>query len=336
MPAKAAIFAPAGVVLGTREKSFFTEADPAGFILFARNCESPDQVRRLTAELRACVGRSDAPILIDQEGGRVARLKPPHWPARPAAPRFGDLARRDMSAAIEATELNARLIADDLHALGITVDCIPLLDVPAPNAHDIIASRAFDSDPEIVASLGQAVWRGLTAGGVAPVIKHMPGHGRASADSHERLPVVDASRAELDEVDFAAFRALHGAPWGMTAHVVYRDIDETEPATTSSVIIGDIIRGAIGFDGVLLSDDLGMKALGGDFGGRAAKCLAAGCDIVLHCSGDDAEMRAVADAVDVLSGPAAVRFERAIAASGSPRPFDRAAADKRLAALLDE
>ncbi|MCH8184053.1 MAG: beta-N-acetylhexosaminidase [Proteobacteria bacterium] len=336
MPPRAAIFAPAGAVLSTREKSFFAEADPAGFILFARNCESPDQIRRLTAELRACVGRGDAPILIDQEGGPVARLKPPHWPARPAAPRFGGLARRDMSDAIEAAELNARLIADDLHALGLNVDCIPLLDVPAPNAHDIIAGRAFDTDPGIVVKLGQAVCRGLSAGGVAPVIKHMPGQGRATADSHERLPVVDAPRAELDEVDFAAFRALRGAPWGMTAHVVYRGIDETGPATTSSIVIGDIIRGAIGFDGVLLSDDLGMKALGGDFGERAAKCLAAGCDIVLHCSGDDAEMRAVADAVDVLSGPAAVRFERAIAASGSPRPFDRAAADKRLAALLDE
>ncbi len=336
MPPKAAIFAPAGVVLGAREKSFFAEADPAGFILFARNCDSPDQIRRLTAELRACVGRSDAPILIDQEGGPVARLKPPHWPARPAAPRFGELARRDINAAIEATELNARLIADDLQALGLDVDCIPMLDVPAPNAHEIITGRAFATDPQIVATLGQAVCRGLTAGGIAPVIKHLPGHGRASADSHERLPVVNAPRADLDEVDFAPFRALRGAPWGMTAHIVYSDIDDAEPASTSSVIIGDIIRGEIGFDGVLLSDDLGMKALGGDFGERAAKCIAAGCDIVLHCSGDAAEMRAVADAVDPLSEPAAARFERAIAASGPPRPFDRAAADKRLAALLDE
>ncbi len=336
MPPKAAIFAPAGAVLGTSEKSFFAEADPAGFILFARNCDSPDQIRRLTSELRACVGRGDAPILIDQEGGRVARLKPPHWPARRAGPRFGDLARRDMNAAIEATELNSRLIADDLHALGLDVDCIPLLDVPAPNAHDIIADRAFGTDPEIVAALGQAVCRGLTAGGVAPVIKHMPGQGRATADSHERLPVVDAPRAELDEVDFAPFRALRGAPWGMTAHVVYRDIDETEPATTSSVIIGDIIRGEIGFDGVLLTDDLGMSALGGGFGDRAAKCIAAGCDIVLHCSGDAAEMRAVADAVDALSEPAAARLERAIASCARPQPFDRAAADRRLAVLLDE
>ena len=336
MPPKAAIFAPAGFDLGAGEKSFFAEADPAGFILFARNCESPDQIRRLTAGLRACVGRSDAPILIDQEGGTVARLKPPHWPARPGGPRFGELARRDRSAAIEAVELNARLIADDLRALGIDVDCIPMLDVPAPNAHDIIAGRAFGTDPEIVAALGQAVCRGLAAGGIAPVIKHMPGHGRASADSHEQLPVVDAPRAELGEVDFAPFRALRDAPWGMTAHVVYRGIDESEPASTSSVIIGEIIRGEIGFDGVLLSDDLGMKALGGDFGDRAAKCIAAGCDIVLHCSGDAAEMRAVADVVDVLSGPAAVRLERAIASCRAPQPFDRAAADKRLAALLDE
>ena len=336
MPPKAAIFAPAGAVLGAREKSFFVEADPAGFILFARNCESPDQIRRLTADLRACIGRSDAPILIDQEGGRVARLKPPHWPVRPAAPRFGDLARKGIGAAIEAAEINARLIADDLHGLGLNVDCIPLLDVPVQNAHDIIADRAFNADPQIVVTLGQAVCRGLRAGGVAPVIKHLPGQGRATADSHERLPVVDASHAELREVDFAAFRALRGAPWGMTAHVVYRDIDEIEPASTSSVIIGDIIRGEIGFEGALLSDDLGMKALGGDFGDRAAKCIAAGCDIVLHCSGDAAEMGAVADAVDVLSGLASARLERAIAAAGAPQPFDRAAAEQRLAALLDE
>lgn len=336
MPPKAAIFAPEGTGLGTDERSFFAEADPAGFILFARNCESPDQIRRLTDELRMCVGRNDAPILIDQEGGRVARLKPPHWPERPAAPRFGHLAHKNIDAAIEAVEFNARLIADDLFALGVTVDCIPMLDVPAPDAHDIITSRAFDTDPEIVATLGRAVCRGLEAGGVAPVIKHLPGHGRASADSHEQLPVVDASRANLQEVDFVPFRALHDAPWGMTAHIVYRDIDEVEPASTSRVIIDDIIRGEIGFDGVLLSDDLGMKALGGDFGERAAKCIAAGCDIVLHCSGDAAEMRAVADAVGALSGQAASRFERAIAAIGPPQLFDREAADQRLAALFNE
>ena len=210
-----------------------------------------------------------------------------------------------------------------------------MLDVPGRNAHDIIADRSFDTDPEIVAKLGQAVCRGLAAGGVAPVIKHLPGHGRATADSHERLPVVDASRAELGEVDFAPFRALRNAPWGMTGHVVYRDLDETEPASTSSVIIGDFIRGEIGFQGVLLSDDLGMKALDGNFGERATKCIAAGCDIVLHCSGDAVEMRAVADAVDALSEPAAVRFGRAVGASGSARPFDRDAADRRLATLLN-
>ncbi len=209
-----------------------------------------------------------------------------------------------------------------------------MLDVPGQTAHDIITDRSFGTDPEIVAKLGHAVCRGLTAGGVAPVIKHMPGHGRATADSHERLPVVDASRPELEEVDFAPFRALRYAPWGMTAHVVYRDIDETEPASTSSVIIGDVVRGEIGFQGVLLSDDLDMKALGGDFSKRAAKCIAAGCDIVLHCSGDAVEMRAVADAVDALSAEAAVRFRRAVAASGSAQPFDRDSADRRLAALF--
>ena len=336
MPPKAAIFAPAGTALGEGERAFFASADPAGFILFARNCDSPDQVRRLTQDLRSSVALEHVPILIDQEGGRVARLKPPHWPERPAAPRFGAIARRDMDAAGRAVELNARLIADDLHALGITVDCIPLLDVPAPGAHEIISDRAFSADPDVVAALGAAVCRGLLTGGIEPVIKHLPGQGRARSDSHHALPAVAAPRGELDKTDFAPFRRLNDAAWGMTAHIVYSDIDDAQPATTSPTVIAEVIRGAIGFDGVLLSDDLGMSALRGDFGERAAMCIAAGCDIVLHCSGDAAEMRAVADAVGVLSEPAAARFAKAIAASAAPQPFDRAAAENELAELLEE
>ena len=336
MPPKAAIFAPAGTSLGEAERAFFTDADPAGFILFARNCDSPDQIRALIQELRSCVGRENAPILIDQEGGPVARLKPPHWAERPGAPRFGAIARRDLDAARRAVELNARLIAHDLHTLGITVDCIPMLDLPAPGAHKIITGRAFSADADVVADLGKAVCRGLLAGGVAPVIKHVPGHGRARSDSHKDLPVVTATKAELDKTDFVPFRRLNDAAWGMTAHIVYGDIDENQPATTSPTVIAEIIRGAIGFDGVLLSDDVGMKALRGDFGERAASCLAAGCDIVLHCSGDAVEMTAVADAIGVLSAPAAARFEKAIAANVAPEPFDRDAAEKELTELFDE
>ncbi len=303
---RAVVFGLAGPVLGSDERRFFREADPLGFILFARNVESPAQVRALVEDLRASVGRADAPVLIDQEGGRVARLKPPHWRAAPPAKVFGDLYARDPARAGEAARLNHRLLAAELAALGITVDCAPVLDVPIWGAHDVIGDRAFARDPEIVADLGRAACDGLLAGGVLPVVKHVPGHGRARADSHTELPAVDTSFAEMAATDFAPFRVLSNAPWAMTAHVLYTALDRDRPATQSPVVIESVIRKHIGFDGVLVSDDIGMSALKGDFRSRAETSLRAGCDVVLHCGGDAAEMGAVTEGVGPLA-PAAAR-----------------------------
>lgn len=336
LPPASVIFGTAGVSLGAGELDFFASTDPAGFILFERNCANPAQVKALTAELRACVGREDAPVLIDQEGGRIARMAPPTWGARPAAQRFGDLWRNDPGAALEAARLNAQLIASDLRAVGISADCVPVLDVPAPGAHAVIGDRAFASDPEVVAALGGAMIAGLAAGGIAAVIKHLPGHGRAGADSHTDLPVVDASRPELEDVDFAPFRALNFARWGMTAHVVYTAIDPARPASTSAVVIQDAVRGAIGFDGLLLSDDIGMDALTGGYGARATACLDAGCDIVLHCSGDLAEMKSVAEVARPIGGSSFGRWQRAIEALPAAGTFDTTAAAAQLAMLLKE
>ncbi len=308
-PPSAAIYGCAGPRLSDEEKRFFTAADPLGFILFSRNIDSPGQVRSLVDDLRATVGRR-APVLIDQEGGRVQRLKPPHWRKRPPMAVFGQLAGHDLPLARRAARLNARLMAADLAELGIDVDCAPLLDVPVPGAHDIIGDRAFGLDPMLVADLGRAVMDGLLDGGVMPVIKHIPGHGRALVDSHLDLPVVDADAATLAARDFAAFRCLRDAPWAMTAHVVYKAFDE-RPATISRLVIEQVIRGAIGCEALLLSDDLSMKALRGDFGDRATATLDAGCDVVLHCNGDLAEMRAIAAAVRPLDDAAEERLARA-------------------------
>lgn len=315
----AAILGCAGPELSANEARFFREVDPLGFILFARNCETPAQIRTLTSSLRATVGREDAPILIDQEGGRVQRLKPPTWRAAPAAARFGALAHIDPEAAVEAAWLNARLIAAELRDVGVDVDCLPCLDVPAPDGHDIIGDRAFDGDPNLVATLGRAVADGLMAGGVLPVAKHIPGHGRARADSHLELPVVDTPSAELEAIDFTPFRALADLPIGMTAHVVYSDIDPDAPATISPTVVQDVIRGGIGFDGLLMSDDLGMQALAGNYATRTSASLAAGCDVVLHCSGVMSEMEQVAAAVRPLDAAGRERAERAQAAL---RPAD--------------
>ena len=268
-PPGAVITGCAGQSLSEDERRLFADTDPFGFVLFARNIDTPDQVRALTGAMRAAVGRADAPVLIDQEGGRVARLRPPHWRHPPSAARFGEMARRDPDAAATAAELNGQLIAAELRALGITVDCVPVLDVPGPGMHVVIGDRAYAETADMVARLGRATCDGLLSGGVLPVIKHIPGHGRARADSHAELPVVDAPRAELEAVDFAPFRALADMPWGMTAHVVYGAIDPDRPATTSSSVIAEIIRGWIGFDGLLLSDDLCMAALSGTPGARA-------------------------------------------------------------------
>jgi beta-N-acetylhexosaminidase len=327
-----AIYGCAGTTLSAAEKDFFREVQPWGFILFARNISDSAQVIALVEELRATVG--GAPILTDQEGGRVARLKPPHWRARPAAARFGALHETNPDAAREATYLNARLIANDLSTLGINVDCLPVLDVLVAGAHDIIGDRAFAHDPTTIIELGKAQIEGLMDGGVLPVMKHIPGHGRAQADSHLALPRVSATAEELSASDFVTFRSLSHCPIAMTAHVVYESIDPQRPATTSPKVVRDVIRGEIGFEGLLMSDDLSMKALDGPLSVRARAALFAGCDLALHCNGDMDEMREVASEMKDLEGPALKRSEQALAHLSAPSPFDAAAAEARLAALL--
>lgn len=321
MSVRAVIFGCDGHELTAEEREFFREVKPWGFILFHRNCGSPDQLRRLTADLRACVGRDDAPILIDQEGGRVQRLRGEHWRARPPAGTFGALSRQDPAMARDLAYDNARLMAVEMRDLGINVDCTPCVDVPVEGAHDIIGDRAFARDPWVVASLGQSVIDGMLDGGVLPVVKHIPGHGRARSDSHMELPVVPTPRDELERSDFAPFRALAHAPLGMTAHVVYTDIDPNSPATTSKRVIDEIIRGFIGFEGALMTDDLSMRALKGSFAERVRAAVAAGCDLILHCNRNMDEMREVASVVPVLSGKALARADRAMARLKPVKPF---------------
>ena len=297
---QAAIYGLSGPLLTPDERDFFEDADPAGYILFRRNCTDPDQVRALTDDLRGLSGRGDVPILIDQEGGRVARMQPPHWKAFPCAWDFARLYDVAPSSAIEAARANARALALMLRQGGINVDCLPLLDVRQPDADEIIGDRALGSDPMQVAALGRAVLDGLKTGGVVGVIKHIPGHGRAMCDSHKALPVVEANEAELAS-DLEPFHALSWAPMGMMAHVVYTVWDVERPASQSPTVIRDIVRGRIGFDGWLMSDDIGMEALQGGFGERAAAVVAAGCDAALHCSGKMEEMIAVAGAVPAMT-----------------------------------
>jgi beta-N-acetylhexosaminidase len=329
-----AIYGCAGTTLSATERDFFRNVRPWGFILFARNISEPAQVRALVQELRDTVGDGQAPVLIDQEGGRVARLKPPHWRERPPAARFGALYETNPEAAREATYLNARLIAHDLSTLGINVDCLPVLDVPVAGAHDIIGDRAFAHSPATIIALGKAQIEGLTDGGVLPVMKHIPGHGRAGADSHLALPRVTATQAELSASDFVTFRSLNLCPIAMTAHVVYESIDPQRPATTSPKVVRDVIRGEIGFEGLLMSDDLSMKALDGPLSVRTKAALFAGCDLVLHCNGDMEEMREVASEVKELEGLALARSERALAQISVPSSFDPVAAEVRLNTLL--
>ena len=327
----AILFGCVGETLSAEERAFFADANPLGFILFQRNCRDPDQVRGLVAEFRACVGRAAAPVLIDQEGGRVARLKPPRWRAYPAAARLAALPDAE-----EAVRLGARLIADDLAALGVTVDCLPVLDLPVAGADNVIGDRAYGGEPALVARLGRAACEGLLAGGVLPVVKHMPGHGRSHADSHLNLPVVEASHAALAARDFAPFRVNSDLPMAMTAHVVFAALDPDHPATTSRRAIRQVIRGEIGFDGLLLTDDLSMKALSGDFETRARDALAAGCDVVLHCNGVMAEMTAVAGGARPLAGAAARRAKAALGRlAKAPEPFDVDAGRARFAAAFE-
>ncbi len=321
-----------GTVLTAAERDFFRDANPLGFILFRRNVDSPDQVRALVDSLRDAVGRH-APILIDQEGGRVARLRAPHWPELPAARVVGDLADADKAG--QAAWLHGRLLAAMLSDLGIDVDCAPVADVPVPGAHDVIGDRAFAMDPGTVAALAASQAAGLLAGGVLPIVKHIPGHGRAFADSHKELPVVNTARAELEAWDFAPFKALSHLPAAMVAHVVYTDIDADHPSSISPTVIRDIVRGHIGFDGLLFSDDLSMQALSGTLGQRTAAVLAAGCDVALHCNGQMVEMLDVAANARTLDAAGLRRWSAASALVAAAPPTDinalRAEFDRLLA-----
>lgn len=327
---QAAIYAPSGLELTPDERAFFGDADPAGYIVFRRNIADRDQLRALTAELRALSGRGELPILIDQEGGRVARMRPPEWPAFPAAEAFARLYEKAPMSAIEAVRANSAAIGLLLAEVGVTVDCLPVLDVRQPGATDIVGDRAFGSEPMQVAALGRASLDGLASAGIVGVIKHMPGHGRALVDSHESLPIVTASAEEL-EVDVEPFRTLRASPMGMTCHCIYTAWDPDRPGSQSPIVIGEVIRGRIGFDGFLMSDDIGMNALGGGFDARAREVIAAGTDSVLHCSGKMEEMIAVASAVGPLSEAGRDRLDRAMAgvAGASGRATYAELAEKR-------
>ncbi len=332
---KAVLFGCAGLELNPNEAAFFEAINPAGFILFARNCDTPEQVRKLTHDLRKCIGSDTAPILIDQEGGRVCRLLPPHWRKPPAAQVFADLAKRDLGAAYEALTLNVRLIGQELRELGINVDCLPVLDLPQTDADPIIGDRAYGTEAEQVSALGRVACTALMLEGVLPVLKHIPGHGRANVDSHKVLPIVDTEKAELSQTDFMPFKVLADMPLAMTAHVIYSAIDADNPATTSKIVLQEVIREEICFDGLLMSDDLSMQALAGSFAERTIAALEAGCDVVLHCNGDMAEMVEIAEAATEMSEAAAERLMRALARLQSPESapdsIDKEAALKRLA-----
>ncbi|NQW09038.1 MAG: beta-N-acetylhexosaminidase [Alphaproteobacteria bacterium] len=335
--ARAVIFGCAGTALSTGEAAFLRGADPYGFILFKRNVDTPDQVRRLVGALRDCVGR-DAAVLIDQEGGRVQRLCPPHWRGYAPAWTFVEMHRTAPQVAAEALTLSAGLMAADLAALGIDVDCVPLLDVRQPDTHDAIGNRALGGDPDTVIALARVQLDAVEAAGVNGVIKHMPGHGRARVDSHDTLPRVDAGRAELDAVDFAPFTALaKRAVYGMTGHLLFPAIDAERPSTLSPMVIGEVIREHMGFDGLLMTDDLSMGALGGTLTTRAERAITAGCDVILHCNGVMEQMAAVAEVTPVLAGSALARAERADAARLHTRRAGQAPSDdagERLDALL--
>ncbi|UTD29007.1 beta-N-acetylhexosaminidase [Bradyrhizobium sp. WD16] len=334
MSPRAFITGVSGLVLTQDERSFLRATRPWGFILFKRNIDNPSQVIELVRQMRDCVGAPDAPVLIDQEGGRVQRLGPPHWPRYPAGAVFAALYRRAPASGLRAAFLSSRLIAADLHDLGITVDCLPLADVPIAGADAVIGDRAYGTAPGQVAAVARAVTEGLAEGGVLPVLKHIPGHGRATADSHLRLPVVDAPLEELDRTDFAAFRALADLPMAMTAHVVFSALDAAQPATTSATMIDKVIRSSIGFQGLLMSDDVSMNALQGSIAERSRAALSAGCDVILHCNGKLEEMAVVAVEAPPLAGAALRRAERALAARRAPLPFDRAAGRSELDDLL--
>jgi beta-N-acetylhexosaminidase len=335
MKTQAFITGVSGTELGAEEREFIRAARPWGFILFKRNIETPSQIVQLVLDLREAADEPDAPILIDQEGGRVQRLGPPHWPVYPPGAVFGTLYDIDPALGLFAARLSARLIAADLFELGVTVDCLPLADMPVAGADAVIGNRAYGTEPAKVAAIARAVTEGLEQGGILPVLKHIPGHGRATADTHFRLPVVDTAKAELERTDFAAFRPLAELPMAMTAHVVFSALDPAHPATTSATIIEQVIRGVIGFQGLLMSDDVSMNALAGSIAERTRAIVTAGCDMVLHCNGKLDEMREVARETPELSGKALERARAALASRKAPQAFDRLAARAELDALMD-
>jgi beta-N-acetylhexosaminidase len=335
MNTRAFITGLSGPELSAEEREFIRSERPWGFILFKRNIEIPAQVIRLIRESRSALGEPGAPVLIDQEGGRVQRFGPPHWPAYPAGAVFGALYDIDPALGLAAARLSARLIAADLIETGVTVDCLPLAGVPVDGADAVIGNRAYGTEPAKVAAIARAVTEGLEQGGILPVLKHIPGHGRAAADTHFKLPVVDTPRAELERTDFAAFQPLADLPMAMTAHVVFSALDPAHPATTSATIIEQVIRGVIGFQGLLMSDDVSMNALAGSIAERTRAIFAAGCDMVLHCNGKLDEMREVAAETPELSGKALERARRALASRRAPQAFDRLAARAELDALID-
>jgi beta-N-acetylhexosaminidase len=330
-----AIFGLSGPSLTADERAFFRDADPAGYILFGRNVENRAQLRALTDDLRAIHAREHLLVSIDQEGGRVARMKPPEWDAFPPGEAFDRLWQLAPSSAIEAARANAEALGLDLAEAGITVDYLPLLDVRRPGAHDVIGDRALGSEPMQVAALGRAILAGLARAGVAGCIKHMPGHGRAGADSHKELPTVEASEAEL-ETDLEPFRTLADATIGMTAHVRYTAWDAENPATLSPYVVGEVIRKRIGFAGLLLTDDIDMEALDGSVPVRAERAIAAGCDVVLNCWAKMDDMTGIAERLPAMSDEAAMRLQRALAAaSGSATAGERAELVAKRDALLE-
>ncbi len=331
MGARACIFGCLGPHLTSDESAYFRDANPWGFIIFARNIETPDQVRALTSDLREAVGR-DAPILIDQEGGRVARFRAPHW--REWEPAL-DFAQNHGANAQKAMYLRGRMIADDLHSVGVDVNCTPMLDVATQDSHDIILNRCYGYDPETVAANGRALAEGQADGGVLSIIKHIPGHGRANLDSHHDLPRLDTPLAELQATDFVPFKRLNNLPMAMTAHITYSAIDPDACATLSSKAIS-AIRNDIGFDGLLMTDDLSMKALDGTFEQRTQTALKAGCDIILHCNGERAEMDPIIANTPELTGHAATRASAALSHRITPKPFDREQAEATLKSLLKD
>jgi beta-N-acetylhexosaminidase len=334
MQSRAFITGVSGPELTAAEREFIGSERPWGFILFKRNIETPQQVALLVQELRKSVDAPDAPVLIDQEGGRVQRLGPPHWPVYPPGALFGALYDVDPALGLAAARLSARLIAADLADLGINADCLPLADVPVAGADAVIGNRAYGTEPAKVAAIARAVTDGLEQGGILPVLKHIPGHGRATADSHFGLPRVDTPEKELERTDFAAFQPLSDLPMAMTAHVVFSALDPAHPATTSATIIEQVIRGVIGFQGLLMSDDVSMNALAGSIAERTRAIFSAGCDVVLHCNGRFDEMREVAAETPELSGKALDRARRALASRRAPQPFDRRAARAELDAMI--